>query len=331
MAASAPRSIPLSCALMEFQERGHSLQIAQHEAAANLRLTAMNARRRANGLRYAMLSSLNSYHGLSVADVLKLFGAKPSSSPSGSTPASAAQSASAAVSATSANDPANTIKAILAQAQITQVRTNIPEGGSATSIAVTRAYAAATETSGGESSSVVVEKTAYAVRLGSANPFPDAGVTKGVRGTGQALGVDYSIGYSLTTAPSTSSADEKAGRTDYFEINFTLGDDSIAIGFTVDGLGEATANEGYWGYSFGPRGQDAVLQMGVAADGGNVSFDLNLTGLDAAQAHRGQAAFKAATSSPDETGLQYEGSGFQFDRNFAPGFDADLSAWGGYN
>src|ERR1700694_905609 len=90
-----------------------------------------------DGERRDMLSSLNSFGGLSAADLLKLFGANSSSSSSSSsTTTSNAQSAST-VSAPAANDPTTTIKAILAQAQI-----GTSGGGSASIVTAEAAYAA---------------------------------------------------------------------------------------------------------------------------------------------------------------------------------------------
>ncbi len=97
-----------------------------------------------------MLSSLNAYGGLSAAELLTLFGANSSSSSTTSSPsstsASTAQSASTGVSGFSANDPANAIKAILAQ-----VQTASSGGGSAFSVTAQAAYA----TQMGDSSSLL--------------------------------------------------------------------------------------------------------------------------------------------------------------------------------
>ncbi|MHB8886798.1 MAG: hypothetical protein ACYC5H_17275 [Methylovirgula sp.] len=76
-----------------------------------------------------MLSSLNSYGGLSSAELLTLFGANSSSSSASSASASKAQSPSTGVSGSSSNDPAKAIQAILAQAQIDQAQTATLGGG----------------------------------------------------------------------------------------------------------------------------------------------------------------------------------------------------------
>jgi hypothetical protein len=87
-----------------------------------------------------MLSSLGSFSGLSAANLLTLLGANSSSSSPSSTSTSAAQSAPTGASPSSANDPANAIKAILAQAQIGQAQAGT-SGGGWTISAAAEAYA----------------------------------------------------------------------------------------------------------------------------------------------------------------------------------------------
>ncbi|MHB8885281.1 MAG: hypothetical protein ACYC5H_09360 [Methylovirgula sp.] len=95
-----------------------------------------------------MLSSLNSYGGLSSAELLTLFGANSSSYSASSASASKAQSASTGISGSSTNDPAKTIQTILAQAQIDQAQM-ATSGGGWTLSATETAYASA---AGGSSS-----------------------------------------------------------------------------------------------------------------------------------------------------------------------------------
>jgi hypothetical protein len=96
-------------------------------------------------------------------------------------------------------------------------------------------------------------------------------------------------------------------------------------------VGNADASD--LGFSVGQGDRDVVLQIGATANGGEtgVGFALNVSGLDAAQAHKAQAAFKEATSSPDETRYEIVGSGFQYDEKRGPGFIATFSAGGGGN
>ena len=98
-----------------------------------------------------MLSSLNTFGGLSAADILLLFNSNPSSSSSSTnaTVASTAQSAQAGINATGANDPANAIQAILAQAQISHAQFEASLGGSASIVTAQAAYA---DQAGGSSS-----------------------------------------------------------------------------------------------------------------------------------------------------------------------------------
>ncbi|TAL82955.1 MAG: hypothetical protein EPN75_01665 [Beijerinckiaceae bacterium] len=98
-----------------------------------------------------MLSSVNAFGGLSSAELLTLFGANSTSSSSDSKATNSAQSTSPGVSGSSTNDPANAIKAILAQAQM--------------------------ETSAGGSASITTVAAAYAAQSGDSSSFLSASVT----------------------------------------------------------------------------------------------------------------------------------------------------------
>lgn len=134
-----------------------------------------------------MLSALNAFGGLSAAELLTLFGANSaSSSSSNSTSKSAAPSTSPGISGSSANNPANaiqailaqaqssannpanTIQAILAQAQIAQAQTATAGGGSASIVTAEAAYAAQTKLSGGGSATTV----AAAAQADSSSSLP---------------------------------------------------------------------------------------------------------------------------------------------------------------
>ncbi len=112
-----------------------------------------------------MLSSLNAFGGLSAAELLTLFGVKSSSSSSSATSTSAPQSASTGVSGSTANDPANAIQAILAQAQIDKAQTATSGGGSAISATAQAEYAAKTAAA---SAASVIEQAALAAQTETA-------------------------------------------------------------------------------------------------------------------------------------------------------------------
>jgi hypothetical protein len=278
-----------------------------------------------------MLSSLNAYGGMSAVDLLKLFGANSSSSTSSSTSAGGDQSASTGVLASSANDPANAIKAILAQTQIAQSRTTA--SGAVSIATVASAYASQTETSADQSSTSTTAETAYVVQMGSSSSILATGVTMSNEVTTDAAS-GLSIGYSITSVPSASTSggtSNPQSDADYFQLDLTLGQDSITVGFMVDGLGQVGTSAIGNGYSFGRGTQDTVLQMSGSLGGTGVGFDLNLTGLSAAQSHDVQAAFQSATSSNNGTIDQLDGSGFSYDENLGSGFTANFSAWGSGN
>jgi hypothetical protein len=90
-----------------------------------------------------MFSPLNSFSGLSAANILTLFRVDSSSTNAAS--ASSAKSASSSVSASGADDPATAIKAILAQAQIEQVQIGTIGAGSTSIVTVAAAYADQTD------------------------------------------------------------------------------------------------------------------------------------------------------------------------------------------
>jgi hypothetical protein len=115
-----------------------------------------------------MLSSLNTFGGLSAADILLLFNSNPSSSYSSTnaTVANTAQSAQAGIGATGA---ANAIQAILAQAQIDHAKLETALGGS-TSIGT--AQAAYADQADGTDSLVSATTTISPAGSGSASEDP---------------------------------------------------------------------------------------------------------------------------------------------------------------
>lgn len=126
-----------------------------------------------------MLSSVNAFGGLSSAELMTLFGAKSSSSSSISTSNTTDQPAVTGASASSANNPANAIQTILAQAQIEegqieQALTATSGTGSATSATVAAAYAAQTEISGGGSITTVAAEVGDAPQISSSSSLASA-------------------------------------------------------------------------------------------------------------------------------------------------------------
>jgi hypothetical protein len=107
------------------------------------------------GDRCHMLSSLNTFGGLSAADILLLFNSNPSSSSSSTnaTVANTAQSAQAGTVA-SANGTANAIQAILARAQIDHAQLETSLEDSRSIVTAQAAYAEQAESSGGEDTAV---------------------------------------------------------------------------------------------------------------------------------------------------------------------------------
>jgi hypothetical protein len=256
-----------------------------------------------------MLSSVNSFGGLSAAELLTLFGANSSSNPSSSsnsTSTSTAQPESTGISGSSANAPANAIQAILAQAQITQ-----------------------TETSDGESVTSTTAQAAYAVQMGGSSSLLGAGVTMSTQYTSQWDGVSYSTSDSVTSVSSASTSDAtpnpQAEQADYFQLAITIGNDTIAVGFTVDGLGQAGTAPLGLGYSVGQGNLADNLGMQVSADGQDIGIYFNVTGLDAAQAQKVAAAFEEATSAPNNGGTS--GS---YNEDYGPNFSAEYSVTVGY-
>lgn len=115
-----------------------------------------------------MLSSVNAFGGLSSAELLTLFGASSSSS-SESKAANTAQSLSLGVSGSSVNDPADAIKAILAQAEVAHAQLEISLGDSGSVITAQAAYEEQTNGSNSlMSASVTISSSGAAQQIANA-------------------------------------------------------------------------------------------------------------------------------------------------------------------
>jgi hypothetical protein len=251
-----------------------------------------------------MLSSLNTFGGLSSAEISMLFGSNSPSS-ANSTPASSAQSAKAGIDATGANDPANAIHAILAQAEIAHRQLETSLGGSSSVVKAQTAYAERTEASGGEDISVTTA-AAQTIQMGSSGTILDASDTMSGQYTEQGgiNGFSYSTSYSVT-----SVLNAQGEETDYFQFAVGVGNDSITVGFSVDGLGPAAAASGSNGISVGQGDEGAEFQI-TAEDGSSVAGQtVIIEGLDAAQEQQVVDAFQKATSSTGDTNENF-GAGF---------------------
>ena len=233
-----------------------------------------------------MLSSLNAFGGLSATELLTLFGANSSSASSAS--ASKAQSVSTGVSGSSANDPAKTIQAILAQAQIAQAQTAISGAQSASSATADAAYAAQTPA---KSPTDISTYTAYAAQTpeGSAT-----GMTW--EQAGQVAGIGYLMSESATSVSSAS------GSVDTFQFAISFGNVSVDVQLAVDGLGQVKPAPGVLGVDVGQGNLTDGFQIMASKDGSGVSFAFGVNGLDTAQALQLGAAFKEATSALNNAG-----------------------------
>ena len=187
-----------------------------------------------------MLSSLNTFGGLSSAEISMLFGSNSPSSSSNATPSSTTQSAQTGVDASGANNPANAIQAILAQAEIAHRQLETSLGGSSSVVKAQTAYAEQTEASGEEDISVTTA-AAQTIQMGSSGTILDASDTMSGQYTEQGgiNGFSYSTSYSVT-----SVLNAQGEETDYFQFAVGVGNDFITVGFSVDGLGPAALLQG---------------------------------------------------------------------------------------
>ena len=118
-----------------------------------------------NGHGVNMLSSLNAYGGLSANQLLTLFGANASSASASATSTSPAQPTPESLTATPLNDPASSIKAILAQSKIGWTTS---DGGRSVTDTVEAAYASQMSGSCSVSASVTVSSPGAAQQIDNA-------------------------------------------------------------------------------------------------------------------------------------------------------------------
>ena len=263
-----------------------------------------------------MISAAHPYSGLSAVDILKLFSAVPASSSSSA--ASTAQSATigifaSSVSVSSVNDSANTIQAILVQAQIEKAPAATSEGTSTISATVEAAYATQDQDAARDQDA----STTTSVE-GWSSQSSKGSFTQLMFDQYQDPRRSYTLTQSITSVPSTSLADSANASassshspgdyTDNFQMSVSLGGASIAVGFGLKGLDQVqTASNGL--IVVGQGQYSAFLQFGLFAKDGSsgVSYDLNVFGLDAGQAQQLNAEFDQATSQLDEAGLASAG------------------------
>jgi hypothetical protein len=275
----------------------------------------------------------NALGGSSAAELLILFRPSATSSASSASAASTspAQSASTAVSAAAANDPINTIKHILAGAQMEQ-RLPTPSGGqSATTAMIEAAYAEQTGSRyalsfaganeaavwGGGEQSFAAETRAHTPAGESTVAI--AGVAFGASilrnndgyssdNVSSHLGV---IAASLTTVSTSKGANGAttnlvAAQTDAFYLSNSVGSQSAAIGFEIGGLGKPVAVP-----SLDWTSGNAVVSVGtgdvresfsIFIQNGNTAATTSLTvvGLNMAQAQQLEASF--ANAAPTYAG-----------------------------
>jgi hypothetical protein len=258
-----------------------------------------------------MLSSLNTFGGLSSAEISMLFGSNSPSSSSNATPSSATQSAQTGVDASGANNPANAIQAILAQAEIAHRQLETSLGGSSSVVKAQTAYAEQTEASGEEDISVTTA-AAQTIQMGSSGTILDASDTMSGQYTEQGInGFSYSTSYSVT-----SVLNARGEETDYFQFAVGVGNDSITVGFSVDGLGPIGTPSEPNGISVGQGDEGAVFQI-TADNGGSIAGQtVTIEGLDAAQEQQVADAFQKASSSTGDT-----------NETFGAGFSVNFQTW----
>lgn len=268
-----------------------------------------------------MLSSLNSFSGLSAAELLKLFAANSSSSSSASSASkNTDQWAAIGVSGSSANDPAKAIQAILVQAQIEQAQ--IAQGQVQVEQAQTQIWTAGPAV-------VVKAEAAYTEQALGGSPFHVTAesaceATGRVNASGQAIGgVGYLVSTDFTSASSASAS------IDNFQATVAVGTDSITVGFALAGLGKLQLDPSAGGYSVGQGHLADFFQIDVSAAGQCVGIAFNIFGLDATQAQQLAAVYQDATSAPNNIGSATN-TGFDYTKCYGPDFSVNYAGVIGY-
>jgi Tfp pilus assembly protein FimT len=276
-----------------------------------------------------MLSGLNSFGGVSAADILMLFGVNSSSaSPSGSTSKSTSPSSSTGVSGSSASDPGNAIKAILAQAQIARVHAVQADPQAQ----VEQSQASIWSTA---SSTIVNAQAAYADQALEEAPLKTTAVVAGLV-TGEVNAEDAPSAVSYSTSNNFTSASSGSASIDTFEANVTIGSKSLTVGFALEGLGQLTVDPTTGDLSAGNGNLRDFFQIMVGADGQGVGIAFNVGGLDATQAQQLASAFEDATSAAGTVDPTSNGAGiavdtgYSYDGDYGPDFSVNYSMIVGY-
>jgi hypothetical protein len=311
-----------------------------------------------------MLSSLNVFGGLSAANLLTLLGANSSNTSSNAAAAGASRSASASVSTSSANDPAQAIKAILAQAQIEQAQAAPSAAGSTSLVTAAAAYSAQTGGSSfqtADSAAIlsaagavtsISADASYSVQSGGSSAATGEGVTispevvrvdqaqtetsaggptiSAASETVQMPGISSLTSASAISTPPASGVDVTSGsNADNFQLALSVGGESIAISFNVEGLGLVQPVLGGSDYSVGQGPLADFFQMDISSGGQSASVAFNIDGLDATQAQQVAAAFEQTTSAPSSIGTAVN-TGGRYDENYAPGVSVIFQEITGY-
>jgi hypothetical protein len=129
----------------------------------------------------------------------------------------------------------------------------------------------------------------------------------------------------------SSTSDATSGAiVDNFQLALSVGGQSVAVKFSVAGLGQVETVPGGGADISAGQGQLAdFFQLNIAAGGhaGGVAF--NIDGLDAAQAQQVAAAFEAATSAPSNIGTAIN-TGSRYTGDYGPGVSVIFQEATGY-
>jgi hypothetical protein len=274
-----------------------------------------------------MISSLNGFGGLSGTELLTLFGVKSSSS-SISTATSSVQSGPMGLSGSSANDPGNAIKAILAQAQIDRVQ--VSQVGAQTQVAQAQA-----SISQGPSAATVNAQAAYTDQALDDEPLSTTAKLASLD-AGEVNAEDAPTPVTYSASSNFTSASSGSATVDTFEMNVTIGSKSITVGFALQGLGQLTVDSTTGDLSAGDGNLRDMFQINVGADGQGVGMAFNVGGLDATQAQQLASVFADATSAAGSVGSPANGAGIAIDTgysysgNYGPDFSVGYSMIVGY-
>jgi hypothetical protein len=259
-----------------------------------------------------MLPSLNTFGGLSSAEILILFGSNSPSSSSNATHSSTTQSAQTGVDASGANNPANAIQAILAQADMAhaQLETSLADSGSI--LKAQAAYADQMAIAGSpvnlgdtNSESFVSQSNAYSLTNSSLG-VSAINTSQETVYSDQTISTSSSVGVSpVGSSPAAGSASSALN----FQLSASIteqSDDqsaalSIDLGFSVQGLGDLTATNtgGEVIQAHAPDAQHAwsdEFQLNIDLNGQATYLTLNVEGLDQSQAQNVLTAFQKSAA-----------------------------------